>query len=186
MDPAVFRTALRGYSPVEVDELLDRVERTLAGTAGNDAVEPEAVRSALFSIVLRGYREDDVDEYLDQVVAELERRAIQPAPTVPLAEPVPPEPESWTDLVRERAELLRCAELPAGQRFGRAGTFRGGYTVEEVDAFVDRARRLGTRLSGAEVCAAMFASSRGGYDVEAVDTWLGRLESNLDRWARSK
>lgn len=179
-----FGTALRGYDCAEVDALVDQIEQTLAG---GPALTADAVRSALFRIVVRGYREDEVDDYLDQVVAELEHRSAQSA-----APSTGPVAESWTDLVRERAELLRCAEQPAGQRFERAGAFRSGYAVEEVDAFVDRMRRgLGagrveTAMLAAEARAVVFSSSRRGYEEDNVDAWLNQLDSYLHRAERAK
>ncbi|GAB3401400.1 DivIVA domain-containing protein [Flindersiella endophytica] len=185
-----FGTALKGYACAEVDALVDQIGLTLDGTAGGGALTPDAVRSAVFSIVLRGYREDEVDAYLDSVVAELERRAIQPAavvpvtPVVPVAPivPIAPVAESWTDLLRERAELLGCAQQPAGQRFERVGVLRAGYALADVDAFVDEVRgKIGSTLTPAEVSGVRFTQARRGYDEEAVDDWLGRIESLLVR-----
>jgi DivIVA domain-containing protein len=182
-----FGIAPRGYDCVEVDALVDQIEGSLAGSG---AVTPDAVRSAMFTTVARGYAVAEVDAYLDEVVVELERRAVEPvvtAESVVAAEPgeldgpVEQVAKSKAELRRERAELLRCSELPAGQRFERVtNPFSGGYAVEEVDAFVNRARKLGAKLSVAEVCVAWFPPSRTGYAADVVDDWLGRLGKNLD------
>jgi DivIVA domain-containing protein len=148
----------------------------------------------MFTTVVRGYGVAEVDAYLDEVVVELERRAVEPATDpvvqaepVDLAKPVEPVAKSKTELRRERTELLRCSELPAGQRFERVtNPFSGGYAVEEVDAFVNRARKLGAKLSGAEVCVAWFPPSRTGYAADIVDDWLGRLGKNLDLAAQAR
>jgi DivIVA domain-containing protein len=206
-----FGIAPRGYDCLEVDTLVDQIEGTLAGTAGAGAVTPDAVRSARFTTVVRGYGVAEVDAYLDEVVVELERRAVEPvepvaaagwvvpAGSAAAAEPVvPPEPmvpvepvepvaKSKAELRRERTELLRCSELPAGERFKRVtNPFSGGYAVEEVDAFVNRARKLGAKLSGGEVCVAWFPPSKTGYAADVVDDWLGRLGKNLDLAAQAR
>jgi DivIVA domain-containing protein len=193
LEQVEFGIAPRGYDCVEVDALVDRIEGTLGGGAGAGALTPDALRSARFTTVMRGYHVGEVDTYLDEVVVELERRATEPVQPVEPVEPVAPaesvEPDSRTksELRRERAELLRCSDLPAGERFEReTNPFRSGYAVEEVDAFVNRARKLGARLSGAEVCVAWFPPSRTGYAADVVDDWLGLLERNLDLAAQAR
>jgi DivIVA domain-containing protein len=174
-----FPTALRGYDRIEVDAFVDRVERTLAGSAGVDAVTPESIQAVTFSSALRGYRVEEVDDYLDRAVAELETRSA--------AEPADPEPEEappvWgADLIRDRAELMRCADLPDGRRFERSGPFASGYAVAEVDAFVDRVRGTITSvLTSGEVSGMRFGLARRGYDEAAVDEWCAQVVSHLDR-----
>ncbi|GAA4414812.1 DivIVA domain-containing protein [Actinokineospora soli] len=64
----------RGYDEDQVDDFLDLVEATLAGTA---SLTPDDVRTAVFdsaSLLRRGYDEDQVDAFLDAVVAALSER----------------------------------------------------------------------------------------------------------------
>lgn len=64
----------RGYDEDQVDDFLDRVEATLAGTAD---LTPDDVRTVVFdggSLLRRGYDEDQVDQFLDTVVAALSAR----------------------------------------------------------------------------------------------------------------
>jgi len=64
----------RGYHEDQVDDLLDRVQATLAG---EDTLTAHDVREVEFDpapFIRRGYHEDQVDEFLDLVVEELARR----------------------------------------------------------------------------------------------------------------
>jgi DivIVA domain-containing protein len=64
----------RGYHETQVDDFLDRIEATLAGT---DTVTAEDVRTVVFEyapLIKRGYHEEQVDNFLDIVVGELELR----------------------------------------------------------------------------------------------------------------
>jgi DivIVA domain-containing protein len=95
----------RGYHERQVDEFLDRIEGTLAGT---DALSAAEVRTVLFEnapLIKRGYNEQQVDSFLDLVVNTLDRlekagsgrsmprRAEHPAgrAPVPVAPPAPTE-----------------------------------------------------------------------------------------------
>ncbi len=64
----------RGYNEDQVDEFLDRVQATLAGT---DNLTAQEVREVVFDaapFIRRGYHEDQVDDFLDVVVTELDNR----------------------------------------------------------------------------------------------------------------
>lgn len=64
----------RGYHEDQVDEYLDRIQATLAGT---DNLTAQEVREVVFDaapLIRRGYHEDQVDDFLDLVVAELDTR----------------------------------------------------------------------------------------------------------------
>jgi len=68
------------YNESEVDELIDRIEATLAGTAEpGRAVTAQQVRGAQFSTVRHpfrrgGYDQESVDNALDAYVERLSRR----------------------------------------------------------------------------------------------------------------
>ena len=72
------QTRLRpGYVIADVDELIDRIEATLAGTATPDQVITAGeVRSVMFSTtrLSRGYDEESVDNALDVYVKRLSKR----------------------------------------------------------------------------------------------------------------
>lgn len=81
----------RGYHEDQVDDFLDRVQATLAGT---DSLTAQDVRGAEFDpapLMRRGYHEDQVDEFLDLVVEELSRREARAVPPkrAPLSQPTP-------------------------------------------------------------------------------------------------
>ncbi len=64
----------RGYHEDQVDEYLDRIQATLAGT---DNLTAREVREVVFDaapLIRRGYHEDQVDDFLDLVVTELDTR----------------------------------------------------------------------------------------------------------------
>ena len=75
--PTKFR---RGYSQDDVDDLLDRVQATLAAAergdrtvAGDRMVTPEDVVAVRFHATKwqEGYDQDEVDDFLDEVVVAL-------------------------------------------------------------------------------------------------------------------
>ena len=66
-----------GYVEAEVDELIDRIEATLADQAGaGGGVTAAEVRAVMFSVtrLRRGYDEESVDNALDAYVKRLSRR----------------------------------------------------------------------------------------------------------------
>jgi len=66
-----------GYVEAEVDELIDRIEATLAGTAvADEGVTAAEIRATMFSVTMlhRGYDEESVDNALDAYVERLSRR----------------------------------------------------------------------------------------------------------------
>jgi DivIVA domain-containing protein len=63
-----------GYDMVEVDQLIDRIERTIAGQAApGDRVTADDVRSATFSTtrLKPGYDEREVDDALSRFEQQL-------------------------------------------------------------------------------------------------------------------
>jgi DivIVA domain-containing protein len=67
-----------GYEMAEVDELIDRIEATLAGTASADqAVTVQQVRNVKFNTTRlwrHGYDEESVDNALDAYIKRLSKR----------------------------------------------------------------------------------------------------------------
>lgn len=82
-----------GYDPEQVDELVDRIERTLGLRAlDGPPVTAEEIRNAKFGVKLGGYNETAVDFALDAFIVAVEARAGQagPALTAAQAGPAPP------------------------------------------------------------------------------------------------
>jgi DivIVA domain-containing protein len=71
--------------------------------------------------------------------------------------------------------------------FPRAGRLNKGYDVEQVEAFLDKARSAyedngrGPAMTSWHVRTVGFDLVRGGYDVEAVDAALDRIEDAFAR-----
>jgi DivIVA domain-containing protein len=67
-----FTVVLRGYSRADVDDLVHRIEDTVA--SGNPALR-ERLRGELpeltFRVTLRGYDRSEVDSYLEKAVIRL-------------------------------------------------------------------------------------------------------------------
>src|SRR3954451_3484098 len=69
--------------------------------------------------------------------------------------------------------------------FPRAGRLVKGYDVEQVEAFLSRARAAyedsgrGPAMTSWHVRTVGFDLVRGGYDVEAVDAALDRIEDEV-------
>ncbi|WP_162606699.1 DivIVA domain-containing protein [Jiangella asiatica] len=178
-----FTIAMRGYDRAEVEALHGRIERTLAGTAGADAVTADEVRSSQFRVTMRGYDLRQVDDYLDTAAAQLSTAAPNaPATGRGAAADSAPDDDgsmtSWADAVAERHALLEIAGREQGRRFPR-GRFARGYDLAQVDAFVEHVRStLTTTLTRAEVGSARFDVRRGGYREDEVDTWMSAVAAH--------
>ncbi|WP_019634850.1 DivIVA domain-containing protein [Actinomadura atramentaria] len=156
--------AMRGYSPAQVDALLDRLDR--AGQGGT-TVPADEVREARFDVVARGYDRRAVDELLAAYCAE------------PGGSGVPGERPG-------DAGAAALAEWVRGARF-RASRFRPGFDAQEVDAFLDRvvAGLCGDAapVAAAEVRSVRFTVVRfmPGYDGREVHRFLVKLADVLER-----
>lgn len=72
-----FRTTFHGYDRGQVQKLVDRIERTLAGTARLDPVTvPDLQYDVYFDVRVGGYDRKEVQQYLAEAIATLRRRAV--------------------------------------------------------------------------------------------------------------
>lgn len=71
-----FQTRVKGYDKEQIDRLVDRVERTLAGTAGKDRILVVDLQYFYFDVRVGGYDRAEVHEFLQQAIAALRRRAV--------------------------------------------------------------------------------------------------------------
>ncbi|MFC4118957.1 hypothetical protein [Nonomuraea zeae] len=70
---ADFKVRIRGYSRRQVDELEERIERSLAGSGEMTADDLRAeMDQGLFDIVIRGYDADQVHTALQEWILRLE------------------------------------------------------------------------------------------------------------------
>lgn len=166
-DGGRFRQAARGYDKAQVDALCERIERTLAGTAGADAITADEATNPSLTIVVRGYDHHHVETWVRSAAARLPG-----APQV-----------SWVELRNRQTKVLEVAERPAEQRFPRV-RMREGYDIAGVDAFVDHIRAtIATTLTADEIRAIQFTTVRLrlGYDMQTVDEWLDAVQAAAPR-----
>lgn len=71
-----FHTRIKGYDKDQIDRLVDRVDRTLAGTAGKDRVRVVDLQYFYFDVRVGGYDRSEVHEFLQQSIGALRRRAL--------------------------------------------------------------------------------------------------------------
>lgn len=177
-----FTVTLRGYDRREVEALLARIEWTLAGGAGHEAVSPEDVRDARFATTMRGYDQEEVDQFLEQVVERLDNvRRQRPTATQDRDRSDGATSGSSTAWFREASTLVARQSAPPGERFACTRWPVEGYRVEDVDAFVEHVRlTLTTRLRTDEIVGARFGTTRwGGYDIDEVDDWLDAVQTHV-------
>ncbi|MGH8876148.1 MAG: DivIVA domain-containing protein [Stackebrandtia sp.] len=156
-----FATVLRGYENSEVDNLVERINRSLEMPTAPSAITPDEIEAAQFRIVLRGYDEQEVDHFLDEAIWYL-RKATGTAPTADTP----------------AAPLESLATKPRGQRF--AIGFGRPYRTADVDAFVERVEAtLNTTLTSFEVQSVVFRTGFRGYRVDPVDEWLDQVQAFL-------
>lgn len=151
-----FSTVMRGYDVAQVNQLLNRIAAAQADPALAPTVAAE-IASAKFDVVLRGFDLKQVDEFLAHTSRTLAGGG-QPA-----ADP----------------QLPALLTHPRGERFAKR-RLRGGYRVDEVDAYVERVHAtLNSTLTSHEVEAVQFRNGFGAYDVDAVDDWLHQVQTYL-------
>lgn len=71
-----FRTRLQGYDRDQVHKMVDRIARTLAGTARNDAIRVAELQYVYLDVKVGGYDRSQVHEYINDAIAALRRRAL--------------------------------------------------------------------------------------------------------------
>jgi DivIVA domain-containing protein len=156
----------KGYHRRQVDAFLDHIDVALSG-----ALPPPTaaeVRRAGFELVRRGYDTVAVDAALDaleeRVLAAQDRAAGRRGKQDPAA---------------EVAFLKEELSAPYMKRFPRAGSWRRGYDIDDVDDFVDKLvvglEPTGSPVGVEDVRTVPFRPRRGGYREDAVDEMLDRV-----------
>jgi DivIVA domain-containing protein len=178
-----FRVARTGqrYLREAVDPLVARILATAERRADGDEVTVDEVRRAAFMtppLLVVGYNAEDVDNFLTEAERWLPGHGNAGAG----APPAPATASSPT------------ASSPAGTAMGNriaprftAVRWREGYSMEQVDAFVDRVlatvnrRPVDRPVTAAEVQNVQFTPVRlsEGYDVAEVDAFLETAETWL-------
>lgn len=170
------RTTRRGerYDLGEVDGFLAEVERTLNGTStGLTAAAARDKRFTPVRMLGLGYEHQEVEDLISGTLvpaleakesAERDGRPLPARPDgVPASAPAP------------RAQVQVDPPRFTGRRFGE------GYSVDEVDDYVDRVLLAISRQDGSvtpeEVMHHRFTPTRFGdsYDMDEVDNWLDNV-----------
>ncbi len=76
LENPTFRTRLQGYDRDQVNRMVDRIVRTLAGHARRDAVRVSDLQYFYFDVRMGGYDRKQVHQYLAEAVDALRRRAL--------------------------------------------------------------------------------------------------------------
>lgn len=159
----------KGYHRRQVDQFVNNVEVSLSGMIPMPSATE--IRRVGFEMVRGGYRPQAVDEALDV----LEERVLT-------VQRMSSGRRGRLDPAGEAAMLRAELAAPYMQRFDRAGGFRRGYDMDDVDDFVDRVLAAfdgGAKLTVEDVRAVAFRPRRGGYREQAVDDALDHVVEHL-------
>ena len=159
----------KGYHRRQVDTFVNNVEISFSGMAPMPTAAD--IRQAGFEMVHGGYLPSAVDAALDA----LEERVL-------VVQSLSAGRRGKAYPAGEAAVLKDELHAPYMRRFPRAGGFRRGYDIDDVDDFVDRlvsALDDETELDVEEVRAVAFRPQRGGYREDAVDDVLDRVIEHL-------
>lgn len=158
-----------GYSPQQVDRLLERARATYDHQEHNNPVSAAELRFTAFTVKRGGYSARYVDSAIDrleEVFFDRERAArVQQIG----------EEAWWAEIRKLLSEVRGRLNREKGKRFRRCSIFASGYRRAQVDAFLDRvsATLAGTdTLTAADVRSAVFHAQLGGYAEDQVDALL--------------
>lgn len=168
------RFGRRGYATHEVDTFVALVLRKLAGHPDGDAVTAADLRIMIFHEPPRGdrgYAADDVDDWMEQVMpqvaaSERTRRSDGSEPARPHSVIDMPAPPHFAD------------------RFPRVSRAVIGYSIQDVDAFLDLIRRRlerGDMVDESDLAGLPIGEQQGGYRQTAVHQTLDLLALALRR-----
>ncbi len=71
-----FRTRFQGYDRDQVHRMIDRIVRTLSGTARRDAIRVADLQYFYFDVKIGGYDRAQVHDYLSEAITALRRRSL--------------------------------------------------------------------------------------------------------------
>lgn len=71
-----FRTRLQGYDRDQVHKMIDRIARTVAGTARADAIRVVELQYFYFDVKFGGYDRAQVHQYIRDAITVLRRRSL--------------------------------------------------------------------------------------------------------------
>jgi len=188
-----FAKALGGYAMHEVDTFLDQAVQELARlqakrngeyAPSTPRLTPMAIEHKVFTKAMRGYAMPEVDALLDRLTEELTRLHREEHW---IAASVIGRPPAMPGLTPED---LQRKQFSVAMR---------GYTVAEVDAFLNEAsteltrlraergrgfRPTPHRLTADNLRTWRFSKAMRGYAVQEVDQFLDRLSDEVTRLLR--
>lgn len=169
------RFGRRGYATHEVDTFVALVLRKLAGHPDGDAVTAADLRVMIFHEPPkgdRGYAADDVDDWMEQVLPEVAAA----------------ERTRRSDGSEPQQQEGSVADMPApphfADRFPRVSRAVVGYSVQDVDAFLELIRRRlerGDMVDESDLKGLPIGEQQGGYRQTAVHQALDLLALALRR-----
>jgi DivIVA domain-containing protein len=185
-----FTKAMRGYAMHEVDTFLDQAVQELArmqakrngeSAPSTPRLTPETIKHKLFTKAMRGYAMHEVDDLLDRLVEELTRLHRE---------------EHWIAASMIGRPSAVPGITPEELQRKHFTVAMRGYTISEVDAFLNEAARELTRLraergrgfrptpqrlTADNLRIWKFSKAMRGYAVQEVDQFLDRLSDEVTR-----
>ena len=158
-----------GYSPQQVDRLLERARATYDRVPQNDPLTAAELRSTAFTVKRGGYSA----RYVDSAIDRLEEVFFDRERTERMRQIG--EEAWWAEIGKLLSEVRGRLNREKGKRFRRRSLFASGYRRAQVDAYLDRvsATLAGTdSLTAADVRTAVFHAQLGGYAEDQVDALL--------------
>ncbi|HEV8647887.1 MAG TPA: DivIVA domain-containing protein [Actinomycetes bacterium] len=188
-----FTKAMRGYTMHEVDTFLDQAVQELARlqakrngeyAPSTPRLTPLAIEHKVFNKAMRGYAMHEVDALLDRLAEELTRLHREERW---IASSMIGRPSAVPGLTPEE---IQRKQFTIAMR---------GYTMSEVDAFLNEAARELTRLraerghgfrptphrlTADNLRSWRFSRAMRGYVIQEVDQFLDRLSDEVTRLLR--
>lgn len=170
--PRARRTVL-GYDVTQVEAFIDEARQAYdADSEGPLALSSSQIRQVSFALRRGGYSCRHVDAAAERLELAFARRERQHAI-------VATGDTAWIENGRARMDILIARfGRTAKHRFTRVGFLSRGYSVKEVDKFVDLARQSlpgATFLTAEDARNVAFRSQFHGYDETQVDLVLDGL-----------
>ena len=170
--PRTKRSAL-GYDVSQVEAFLELARAAYdADSLGSTRLSSSDIRQASFAMHKGGYSCRHVDSALERLELAFSRRERDRAIDVVGT-------QAWVEAGQARLDVLLARfARPAKHRFNRVSLLSRGYSIKDVDAFVDLVSAAGGEskpFAADQVRAALFRSSFGGYNETQVDLVLDGL-----------
>ncbi len=164
-----------GYDPGQVDAVINQARVQFAEPSSN-IIDAKKLRTVQFALVAGGYQVEAVDaglDRLDDAFAQRERDRLATSFGAT---------EAFDEIDKIRKLIKGRVRRPNGKKLARTGFFTKGYSVKQVDAFLNT---VGLRLSGkteltiADLRNVTFKPKWGGYVENQVDALIDKTVEYL-------